>query len=168
MTELGADGIRVTIVAGYLATVMGSDAVSGELEGSERLCIGSSCGDGSVDLGGRDTKTNLHEIQAVEFLRQLDDRSITARADVGDDAANHGIDILRHLAFGAEEVLEASCEIDVGGGKAYGHLMAFGISAATDCRLTVSDLCIGTEIGSRKAVGPPTKACSMSALYPRP
>ena len=65
------------------------------------------------DLGRAHAHAGLGEIEAVELLRQLDERRVAARAHVGDDGAHRRVDVLGGLALGGEEGRERALEVGI-------------------------------------------------------
>ena len=115
--ELDAERVGEAVVLRQLPAVIGLDPVARERErierarGRRRACAAS--------ISSAVTRRPIRvEIDAVEFLGQLDQRAVAARGDIGDDGAHRLLDVGRRLALGAEKGAEALGKI--GGARCRG------------------------------------------------
>ena len=104
MPELDAERIDVALIGRQLATVIGLDAVARELERSQGRAVALR-GRG-LDVGGGHFQSDLIEVEPVEPARQVDERAVAARHNVGDDRPHGLLDVFRALALGSEESAE--------------------------------------------------------------
>ena len=99
--------------------MVGADAVSGQFQ--RGAVFGRDLRDFRVDLFLREGEGFGGEGKAVEAMGQFDHRLIATAADIGDDLRHRLIDIFGFLTLLAEEGLEGSLEVRVGGGQENGH-----------------------------------------------
>ncbi len=104
------------------------DAIGGKLQGVQRL--GAAGFARGPDLGCADAQAELGEIDAVELLRQLDERRVAARAHVGEDPGDSGADVVGGLALLAEEGDERRLEARIARLQPLGHLV-IGLAAVS-------------------------------------
>ena len=82
-----------------------------ELERVERGAVARRRGGG--DLVGRDAQADGFQIEAVEFLAELDQRLVAAGNDIRDDRSHRLLDVLGGLALGRKESGKPIGEIGV-------------------------------------------------------
>ena len=119
MAELDAERVDETVVRRLLPPVIGLDAVAREGQRIERAAVAG--GGRGVDIGLRHAHAELVEIDAVEFLAELDQRAVAVLPHVVDDGAHRLLDVLRGLALGGEKSGKARREIRGSAVEAYRH-----------------------------------------------
>jgi len=84
--------------------VIGLDAVARELERGQRLRL-AFCRR-RIDFGRADAHAYLGQIEAIEFQRQLQKRTVAIDLHLVDDVPHGFLDVLRRLALDGEEGAE--------------------------------------------------------------
>ncbi len=125
MAEFDAERIGPAVVLRQLAAVIDVDPVARELERVERHCI---AGPGrGLQFGWRDAQASGLDVDAIELVRQLDQRFIAARRHIRDDRAHRLLDIGGGLALGVQKRAEFLGEIrrrGRRGGSAWRHSLS--------------------------------------------
>ncbi len=88
-----------------------------------RNCISVAGFFGDVDLRGGHAQSDLRKIDAIKPGGQLEQRTIAARHDIRNDAANGLLDVLCGLAFERKQTPKAVREIRALAVQTKGHDM---------------------------------------------
>jgi len=126
--ELDAHLIGVALVHRQLAGVVLGNTVGRDLQSVQ--CLGAAGFARGAYLRRADAQSELAEVDAIELLRQVDERRIAARAHVGNDRRDGGADIVGGFALFAEEGDERRLEAGIARLQALGHL-AIGLAAVS-------------------------------------
>ena len=95
------------------------DAVAGKVECIERAAHARR--DRRGDLALRHFEPGSGEIEAIEFLRVVGERPVAAGGDIGDDGADHGLDVGRDFTLGIEKSAKSFRKIGGACVEADGH-----------------------------------------------
>jgi hypothetical protein len=91
--------------------VVRRDAPVGELERGDGLDVNGA--DGILELLAADAERIGRELETIELARQLDEGSIAARGDLGNDGTDRGVNRGRGLTLSRKERIKPCLEVVV-------------------------------------------------------
>src|SRR6185312_13626644 len=107
--HLDAERVGEAVVTWLLPPVIGLNPVSRDLECGDRIFITGFFG--GVDLRGGHAQSDLCKIDTIKPGGQLEQRTVAARHDIRNDAANGFLDVLCGLAFERKQTPKSVREI---------------------------------------------------------